>query len=394
MQHPRTWVEVDLGAVARNLRRIRKALDRRTRILAVVKANAYGHGAVAIGRAALSHGASMLGVGDSGEAIELREAGISAPIVILGAVCDRETEAVLYYRITPTVHSRLKASLLEAAARRAGTLLPVNVMVDTGMGRLGVRPETAPSLIEYILSCRNLRFAGLSTHFSTAHLADTSFTLEQLERFRRVLDELARRKMKPPLVHAANTAALFSLPETHFDMVRPGAGIYGIDPGNLSRLGIELESTLEWHTQIVFLKDVVEGTPIGYGRAYVAPRPMKIATLCVGYNDGFGFPLSNRAEVLVHGRRCRVLGNVTMDYIMADVTDVPGVRAGDTVTLIGRDRNEEITSGEVARMLGVPPYNISTALGRRVKRVYKDTYRAATTPVLDRSRRRADAASA
>ncbi|MCX7704333.1 MAG: alanine racemase, partial [Planctomycetota bacterium] len=327
MNNPRTWAEVDLGAMGRNLQKVRKALTRGTRVLAVVKANAYGHGAVAVSRTLLENGASVLGVGDSGEAIELRESGISAPIIILGAICEREVEPLVEYRIIPSIHSLDRAEALQDAMKRYGASLGVNVMTDTGMGRLGIKPENALELLEFVRSCPNLYLVGLSTHFSSAH-SNKEFTLHQLKLFRGVLEKAKSRGIHIPLIHTANSAALFSLPETHFSMVRPGAALYGIDPGNLKEYGIELEPVLSWYTQVVFLKGVEEGTPIGYNRSFIAPRRMKIATLCVGYNDGFHFAFSNRGEVLIRGHRCRVVGNVTMDYIMVDVTEVPDVAVG------------------------------------------------------------------
>jgi len=373
--HPRTWAEVDLGAIARNLRKVKERLSDGVRILGVVKANAYGHGAVAISRILLENGVAMLGVGDSGEAIELRESGISAPLLILGAICEREIDAVIEYRIIPSIHSMERARILQEASRRYARVLNVNVMVDTGMRRVGIKPETAVELLSFIASCPNLRLVGISTHFSSAHLPDNEFTHLQLERFKSVLSAAKKEGIDGFIVHAANTAALFSIPESHFDMVRPGAALYGIDPGNLSSCGVKLEPVLSWRTQIVFLKTVEEGTPIGYGQSFVAKRRMRVATICVGYNDGFHFQLSNRADVLVNGHRCRVVGNISMDYAMVDVTDAGEVHTGDIVTIVGRSDDERITVTELGRLLGVPPYVITTSLGRRVKRVYRDTSR-------------------
>ena len=387
MSYLRSWVEVDLGAVASNIDVIRRRIGRRCRLLAVVKANAYGLGALAVARTALSAGADVLGVGDSSEALELRHSGITAPIMILGAVCEHEIEAVVQHGIIPTLHSEERARRLQEAAARASKRLPVNLMVDTGMGRLGVKPETAPSLAAFIASCPNLFLLSISTHFPCAHVPGDPMMREQLGVFGKVLEELERRGLRPPLVHAANSAALFAEPSAHFDMVRPGAALHGIDPGNLASLGIKLRHVVSWFTQVVYLKTIEAGASVGYGRCFVADRKIRVATLPVGYADGFWFSLAKRGWVLVCGRRCRVLA-VTMDYVMVDVSGCPEARVGSRVVVMGRDGEDEITINEMAHLVGVPPYNILTALGRRVARIYTDTRRHRDLqPLIERPRR-------
>jgi alanine racemase len=373
LKNPRTWAQIDLGKVQANIETIKRSLKPDTNILAVVKADAYGHGAIAVARTVLSSGATMLGVGDSSEALELREAGIKAPVIILGAICDQEIDCIVRNNITPTIHSTERLRDLSRAAAKHNRQLFVNIMIDTGMGRVGVRPESALKLVSAVCEDPNLEPFGVSTHFSSAHFEDLSFAKEQLSKFQTVAAELEEAGIRPPVLHAANTAALFALPEAHFDMVRPGAGIYGIDPGNLSPLGIKLAPVLEWKTQIVYWKWVEEGTPVGYNMAYRAPKRTKIATLPVGYDDGYSFSFSNTAEILHKGRRCRVVGNVTMDYIMIDIGDVPEVRVGDEITLLGANGEAEISTRELARLMGAPPYAVTSLLGKRVKRIYKDS---------------------
>jgi len=373
LKNPRTWAQIDLGKVQANIETIKRSLKPDTNILAVVKADAYGHGAIAVARTALFSGATMLGVGDSTEALELREAGIKAPVIILGSICDREIDCIVRNNITPTIHSVERLSDLSRAAAKHNVKLHVNVMIDTGMGRVGVRPDSALKLVSAVCEDPNLELLGVSTHFSCAHFEDLSFAREQLSKFDMVIAEMEEAGIRPPVLHAANTAALFALPEAHFDMVRPGAGIYGIDPGNLSPLGIKLTPVLEWKTQVVYWKWVEEGTPVGYNMAYRAPRRTKIATLPVGYDDGYSFSFSNTAEVLYKGRRCRVVGNVTMDYIMIDVGEVPEVKVGDEITLLGTDGEAEIETTELARLMGAPPYAVTSLLGKRVKRIYTDS---------------------
>ena len=373
MKNPRTWVEIDLGKVQANLNTIKSHLKPGTQILAVVKADAYGHGAIAIARTALASGASMVGVGDSTEALELRDAGIKAPVVILGAICDQEINCVVRHNITPTIHSVDRLRDISRAAKKYGKRQWVNIMVDTGMGRVGVRPESALALVSAVCKDPNLRLMGISTHFSCGHFEDLSFSCEQLAKFEGVLQELKEAGIRPPVIHAANSAALFSIPEAQFDMVRPGAAMYGVDPGNLKRLGVKVDPILKWKTQIVYWKWIEEGKPIGYGMAYRAPKRTKIATLPVGYDDGYSFSFSNTAEVLYKGKRCRVVGNVTMDYIMVDVGEVDEVRVGDEITLLGHEGSAEISASELARLMGAPPYVVTSLLGRRVKRIYKDS---------------------
>ncbi len=373
MKSPRTWVEIDLAKVQANMEQIKRALKPDTKILAVVKADAYGHGAVPIARTVLAGGASMLGVGDSTEALELREAGITAPIIILGSICDREIDCIVHNIITPTIHSHERLRDVSRAAAKHGRKLYVNVMVDTGMGRLGVKPESALKLVQAVCDDANLELLGVSTHFPCAHHEDLTFAREQLGMFRGVAAQLERAGIRPPILHAANSAALFAMPEAHFDMVRPGAAIYGIDTGNFQRLNVQVEQALEWKTQVVYWKWVEEGTPIGYNMAYRAPRRTRIATLPVGYADGYDFSFSNTAEVLHNGMRCKVVGNVTMDYIMVDVGDEPEVRVGDEITLLGKSGSAQIKTCELARLMGAPPYAVTSLLGKRVKRIYKDS---------------------
>lgn len=387
MVYPRSWIEVDLGVVAENITEVRRRVGEGVGLIAVVKANGYGVGALAVARTALTYGATMLGVGDSSEALELRESGITAPIIILGAVCEREIDFVVQHGIIPTLHSIERARMLQEAAQRAAKRLPVNIMVDTGMGRLGVKPETAPSLAAFISSSQNLYLLSISTHFPCAHIHKDRMMYEQLVRFGLVLDELRDRGLKPSIVHAANTAALFAEPRTHFNMVRPGAALYGIDPGNLKDIGVTLKPAVSWFSQIVYLKTVEPGTSIGYGRAFVAKKKMFVATLPLGYADGFWFSLAKKGFVLVSGKRCRVLA-VTMDYVMVDVTGCPDAYVGKKVVLLGRDGDEEITLNEISRLVGVPPYNIFTSLGRRVERRYKDKHQTLLSPLLPPQKRR------
>ncbi len=366
----RAWAEVDLGAAADNVRALRDRLPGGTKVMAVLKADAYGHGAVAAARRLLSEGVDMVGVGDSSEAIELREAGVTAPLLVLGAVVPGEVEKVVAYGVAASVHSHSRVDLLARAAEALGKRAPVHLKVDTGMGRLGALPGTAVPLARALAENPHLSFEGVATHYASAASPVPFQTSSQFDGFRRVLDDLRREGLLPPLVHASSTAAVLGTLREHFSMVRLGGGIWGIDPGNLEGSGIPLRPALSLRTQVIFLKDFPAGSPIGYHRLFETARPSRVATLPIGYNDGYAWGLGNRASVLVRGRRAPVVGAVSMDYTTVDVTAVPGVEVGDVVTLVGPDGDEEVRVEELARLLRTTPYEITCRLGRRVVRVH------------------------
>ena len=363
MRGYRVWAEIDLAALRHNINTIRRALEPRTKIMAVAKADAYGHGALPIAWTALESGCAMVGVGDSGEAIQLREGGIPGPILILGAIVEEEIHKVVQYDISVTVHSTDLLPLLNQEARRRNRPLRVHLKIDTGMARLGASPARALDVARAILDCSNLQLEGVSTHLASA--ANPEAVREQLDQFRSAIDELTGDGIQPPILHAANSAGLFTCPEAHFDMVRPGIALYGMDPGIFARLGISLKPVLSLRSQIAYLKGVGADVPIGYDGRYRTTRPTRIATCPVGYNDGYPYQLSGRGEAVVRGRRVPVVGNVTMDYIMLDLGDVPDAEVGDEVTLIG----DGIRVEELARRAGTIPYELTCRLGRRVGRV-------------------------
>ncbi|MBI3098728.1 MAG: alanine racemase [Planctomycetes bacterium] len=372
MKKYRCWAEVHLDGIARNTERIRRRVGPDVRILVVVKADAYGHGAVPVAKTVLEHGADMLGVGDSTEAIALREAGILAPTLILGAIIEEEIGWVISYDIRPMLHSFAMLRLLSDEARRNRRRVRVHIKVDTGMGRLGVTPDTAIELARRVAESPYLELEGMCTQLSSA-VRSPAFTRRQLAQFKSVCDAVEGMGIRIPYRHAANTAALFSQRAAHFNLVRPGAFIYGIDPGNLASRRIVPAPVLHFKSQIAFLKDVPAGTSIGYNRTYVTESRTRLATLPVGYNDGYPFHLSNRGHVLVRGRRAPIRGLVTMDYMMADVGRIPGVRVGDEVTLIGRDGEETIRLEDMAKRIKTVPYDLTCSLGKRVRRVYVDS---------------------
>lgn len=368
MLHARTWAEIDLGLLARNLAFVRSVTEPGTDIMLVVKADAYGHGAVPVSWHLLPHGVAALGVGDSTEALELRDAGITAPIVVLGAVVAGELDDVVRGNIQVTVHSGDRIRALRRHLGRSGPKVRVHLKVDTGMGRLGCRPERVLGIAREIRRSRRIQLEGVSTHLASPEEEGEKQTELQLRRFKRVLAALDKEGLLPRWRHVhASTGVMRRLPGS-FNLVRPGIAIYGSDPSGASAAG--LQPALSWRTQIVFLKDHRKGARIGYGGTWTAKRKTRVATLPVGYNDGYRFAFSNRAEVLVRGHRCPVIGRVSMDYTCLDVTDLPGAQVGDVVTLLGTDNGQEIRVGELAGLADTIPYEILCGIGRRVKRRY------------------------
>lgn len=363
MKGCRVWAEIDLAAIRHNVGALRRAVGPRPRLMAVVKGDAYGHGALPVAWTALDAGCDMLGVGDSDEALQLRESGIPGPILILGAIVEEEIPRVVQHDISVTVHSPDLLPRLEEEARHRGRLLRIHLKIDTGMGRLGASPGRALDIARAILDSPHLQLEGLATHFAAAGNPDA--TREQLDLFRSVADELSRDGIQPEVLHAANSTALFTCPEAHFDMVRPGIALYGMDPGPFARLGIALKPALSLKTQIAYLKGLPAGTPVGYEGRHRTARATRIATCPVGYNDGYPYALSNRAEAVLRGQRVPLVGTVTMDYIMLDVGGVPEAEVGDEVTLIG----EGLRAEDLARRCGSIPYEMTCRLGKRVKRI-------------------------
>ncbi|MBI5365626.1 MAG: alanine racemase, partial [Planctomycetes bacterium] len=327
MKTYRAWAEVDLRAVEANLACIREQVGPEVGVLAVVKADAYGHGAAPVAKTALASGASLVGVGDSTEALELRHAGVREPILILGALIEEELGWVVSFEITPTIHAVEMVSVLEHEAARQGKRLRVHLKVDTGLGRLGASPTRAVEIARRVKAASHLELEGVCTHFASVWSADPKVTERQLALFAATLAEIEGLGLRPRYRHAANGAGLFKIPGSRYNLVRPGGALYGIDTSNLRAEGVTLAPALAFKSQVAFLKGVPAGSPIGYNGTYVTPRRTKIATIPVGYNDGYPYSLGNRGQVLIRGRVAPVVGTITMDYIMVDVGQVPEVRA-------------------------------------------------------------------
>jgi alanine racemase len=368
---PRAWADVDLDAISRNLVVVREQLGTGKNVMLVVKADAYGHGAIAIARHVVARGeVEAFGVGDSEEALELRDAGIDAPILVLGAIVDGEMGAVVANEIAVTVHSNERLRKLEVEARRQGKPCRVHVKVDTGMGRLGPFSDYALNLARAAAASDWIVLEGVGSHFSSSSRPEDGFTRVQIERFREFLARLRALGVEPKVIHCANSGGVLHEDVSAFDMVRVGAAALGIYP-RFDGAAAKLAPALALRTQIIYMKDVPAGTPISYNRLHVTASKTRIATIPIGYNDGLPYSLTGKGRALVRGRVVPIVGAITMDYCMLDVGKVPGVRTGDRVTLIGQDGEHKVTVQEIAAALDTVPYEITCGLGRRVKRIHR-----------------------
>jgi alanine racemase len=367
-----TWVEVDVEATANNCRRVKEMIGPSVRLMAVLKADAYGHGAHRLARVVLSNGAEFLGVASLNEGIPLRDAGINAPILILGYSPAWSARQALLNDMTVTLYDLDVARAFSRAAAELGRRAVVHVKVDTGMGRLGLLPPQVVPFFRELQDYANLDVEGVFTHFSVADSTDPfhrDHTDTQLGRFVRILSELDAIGLLPPIVHCANSAAILSRPDTHFDMVRLGIALHGLNPSSVVPCPPGFRRALSFLTTVAQVKNYAPGTPISYGNTYRTEAEQTIAVIPVGYADGFRHAPTNWGEVLIRGRRAPIVGRVTMDQTMVDVTHIPGVQIGDQVMLIGRQGKEEITAEDVATRLGTINYEVVAGILARVPRI-------------------------
>ncbi|MGC1455866.1 MAG: alanine racemase [Nitrospirota bacterium] len=365
-----TSAVIDLDALEHNFREVVRCAEGQ-QVLAVVKARAYGHGAVEVSRRLQKLGADMFGVALVEEGRELRDAGILAPILVMGATFPEQAEAIVSLKLTPAIFSLSVAQALSEAAYKRRTTIDVHVKIDTGMGRIGIAPEDAPGFIAGLRKLGSLTVQGLMTHFADADLRDKQFASRQMDRFEALLNALEEKKINVPVRHAANSAAVLDFHRAFFTMVRPGLMLYGYNPLEEGAIGADLRRVLSLVTRIAFLKKVPAGVPVSYGRTFTTKRESIIATLPIGYADGYSRGLSNKGAALVRGIRVPVVGRVCMDMCMIDVTDVPGASEGDEVVLIGSQGNERITADDIAAMTGTIAYEVLCGISSRVPRIYQ-----------------------
>ncbi len=368
-----TYVEVDLPAVASNVKTFRRLLPQGCRLMAVVKADAYGHGAVPVARKALEAGADWLAVALPQEALELREAGIGAPILILGYSPAEDFPELVAAEVRPAIYTLEQARSLDRAAAAAGRKALFHLKVDSGMSRIGFWPgEEALAEIRQINRLKNIRAEGCFTHFARADEDDKTARDRQFDIFCRFVDKL-KEEMDLDIVHCANTAAAMDFPAGRLDMIRLGIGLYGLYPSGAARAwGVELKPALSWKSCLSHVKTVPAGTRVSYGHTWEAKGPAVIGTLPVGYADGFSRGLSNKGQVLVRGQAAPVIGRVCMDQIMVDLTGIPKASPGDEAVLIGAQGSKTITADDMARLLDTINYEITCDIGARVPRLYRD----------------------
>ncbi len=372
-----TTAHIDLGALRHNLAQVRRLAGARE-VIAIVKADAYGHGAVPVARALAAEGVTRFGVALVEEGRVLREAGVRGEILVLGGFVEDQAAEIVELGLTATIFHAGHADALNEAARRAGRAAPVHAKIDTGMGRLGFAVDAAPDAVAALARCAFLRLEGLMTHFADADLADPAYAREQVARFDAVAETVRRAGVRIPIRHAANSAAVMAASWRSagggplYDAVRPGLMLYGVHPGPAVGAGVDLRPVLSLTTRILLLKRVPPGMPISYGRTFVTRRDSLIAVLPIGYADGYPRALSNAGRVLVRGRAAPVVGRVCMDLTMVDVTDVPGAAEGDEAVVIGARGAAAITAEDVAAGAGTIAYEILCGIGPRVPRRYLD----------------------
>jgi len=364
------WAEIDLDNFSHNIRMIKEHVSQETSIMAVVKADAYGHGSIPVARKALNSGADRLAVAIPEEGIELRKAGFEIPIQIFGEILENQYPLIVDYDLIPTVCKKKTVNGLAKYAKKKNKKVKIHVKIDTGMGRIGVFPEDAVEFIKEVKEYENIEIEGIITHHAKADEKDKEYTYKQWDEFQSIINELEEKEIEIPIKQAANSATIIDLPKMQLDMVRPGIMLYGMRPSHEVQK-FPLKPVLSWKTKIVYLKEVPPGTGISYGATFITEEKRKIATLPLGYADGYFRLLSNKGEVLINGQRAPIRGRVCMDQFMVDVTDVSDVEIGDEVVLIGEQGDDEITATELADLIGTINYEITCSISKRVPRVYK-----------------------
>lgn len=370
-----SWIEIDLPAISNNVRQIRKLIGPDCLLMAIVKGNAYGHGAVEVAKTVLTAGANRLGVAMVSEAAELRSDGITAPILVLGYTPAELAEHSIALNVALTVYDLITVEKLQEAARRLRQTVPLHLKVNTGMNRLGIRPAEVPAFIEQMQMLSHVHLEGIFSHFSTADGADESHSLAQFAVFSELLNELDASNLRPPIAHCANSAATLKFSQSHLQMVRSGIALYGLHPDPKSaRLPASFRPVLSWKARIAQVIQLKPGDAVSYGREFVAKSSMTAAIIPVGYADGFPRKPRNWSSVLIHGQFAPILGRVCMDQTIVDVTEICDssmpVRQGDEVVLIGRQGENDLSAEEVGRRLGTINYDVVSRILPRVPRIF------------------------
>ena len=363
-----TVAAIDLHALAYNLKGIRKKVGRDVKVMAVVKANAYGHGIVEVARFLQQCAVEYFGVANAEEGVILREAGITAPIHVFTIPAATQIPLFTSFGLEPTVGSEAEARLLNAQGRRSGKILNVHIKVDTGMNRIGVKPRNLSKLVKELSGLRQLEIKGVYTHFATSDWHDKSFSKQQLSVFHQSVDALRTAGVVPEVIHCAGSAGILDLPESYFSMVRPGIMMYGCYPSGETTESVRVKPVLSLKSRVSVVKWIEPGEAVSYGRRFIATRRTKIATLPLGYADGYIRLLTGRSNVLIGGTVFPIVGTICMDQLMVDVGK-SDVRVGDEAVLIGRQGRKAITAWDLASKIGTIPYEICTNISSRVPRI-------------------------
>jgi alanine racemase len=368
----RAWVEIDLGALSGNVKQLVKFLSPRTQLMAVVKADAYGHGSVVVAKTSLEAGASWLGVATVPEGIQLREDGIKAPILILGATnTPEQIQAIAHWQLQPTLCSPKQAlefsNTLETINYNSS--LPVHIKLDTGMSRLGTNWQQAAEFVQLVQGLPHLEIASIYSHLATADSPDATVMTEQHRRFEEAIAHIKAKGIKIPSLHLANSAATLTDSRLHYDMVRVGLAMYGLYPATHLHNQIKLQPVLQLKARVTQVKTIAAGTGVSYGHHFIAPREMRLAVVGIGYADGVPRHLSNQMEVLIRGQRVPQIGAITMDQIMLDVSSIPDLQEGEIVTLLGKQGKEQISADDWANRLNTISWEILCGFKHRLPRV-------------------------
>jgi alanine racemase len=380
MRRCRAWVEIDLAALQHNVQQLTRHMGPQTDLMAVVKVDAYGHGAVTTAQTALGAGAKWLGVATVPEGVELRQAGLQAPILIMGAVnSPEEVAAIAQWQLQPTLVSPKQALVFsEALAQEGAPSLPVHLKIDTGMSRLGFAWQQTAEFVQFVQRLPHLHIASLYSHLATADDPDPTVMGQQHQRYAAAIAQAAPYFSRRPRLHLANSAATLADSALHYDMVRVGLALYGLYPAPHLQNTLSLRPVLQVKARITHLKDLQPGTGVSYGHTFVAPRPMRMAVVGIGYDDGVPRALSNQMSVLIRGQRVPQIGNITMDQLMIDVTTVPDLQEGSVVTLLGKSGAHQITADDWAHLTGTISWEILCSFKHRLPRI---TTHAATAPL-------------
>jgi len=361
---------IDLGILEENYKTIRAGVPHNVKVLCVVKADAYGHGAVQVSRRLEENGVDYLGVANIEEGMELRKAGIRSPILVMGGMLPWDMEEPFYeYDLEPVIYDAGMMERLKGKSFRSGKTMKVHIKVDTGMGRLGFRPEEVPHVVRAMKEMPHIEIEGCMSHFSSSEVRD-EYGLNQIRIFEKSLRAMREGGVAPKIAHMANSGAITNYPEGYFDMIRVGISLYGSHPARELAAKLHVRQVMRFVSKVALIREFPPGSPLSYGRTFTTTGRTRIACIPVGYADGYPRALSNRGSVLIKEKRCNIVGRICMDWFLADITDLPNAAAGDEAVLLGHDGTSTITADEIAECAGTIPYEILCKISKRVTRVY------------------------